>query len=78
MPSPRMPLRFSLRGTMAFAGAPNGNIVSPADSSLAPEGNSGQRFGTWLTIIAMNIVRMLLYVVGYASLILISGAASNI
>lgn len=49
----------------------NGNIVSPADSSLAPEGNSGQRFGTWLTIIAMNIVRMLLYVVGYASLIFI-------
>ncbi len=47
----------------------NGNIVSPGDPSLGE--NSGQRFGTWLSIIAMNIVRMLLYVVGYASLIFI-------
>jgi hypothetical protein len=50
----------------------NGNIVSPGDSSLGGTGSdSGARLGTWLTIIAMNIVRMLLYAVGYASLIFI-------
>lgn len=48
---------------------PGGNIVSPGDASLGSD--SGARFGTWLTIIAMNIVRMLLYTVGYASLIFI-------
>lgn len=47
----------------------NGNLKSPGDPSLG--GDTGQRFGTWLSIIAMNIVRMLLYVVGYASLIFI-------
>lgn len=47
----------------------NGNIKSPGDPSLGSD--SGKRFGTWLTIIAMNIVRMLLYVVGYASIIFI-------
>ncbi len=47
----------------------NGNIKSPADSTLGT--NSGAQFGTWLTIIAMNITRMLLYAVGYASIIFI-------
>lgn len=51
---------------------PNGNIVSPGDPSLGGTGaDSGARLGTWLTIIAMNVVRMLLYAVGYASLIFI-------
>ena len=45
----------------------DGTIKSPKDFS----GNTGEQFGTWLTVIAMNIVRMILYVVGYASLIFI-------
>jgi len=47
----------------------NGVIKSPGDTSLGKD--SGTRFATWLSIIAMNIVRMLLYVVGYASVIFI-------
>ena len=47
----------------------DGNIKSPADTSLGSD--TGKQFGTWLTIIAMNIVRMLLYIVGYVSLIFI-------
>lgn len=47
-------------------------IVSPGDESLGGAGsNSGARFGAWLTIVAMNVVRMLLFVVGYASIIFI-------
>ena len=50
----------------------NGNIVSPGDKSLGgTDSNSGARFGAWLTIVAMNVVRMLLFVVGYASIIFI-------
>lgn len=47
----------------------NGNIVSPGDPALGSD--SGARFGAWLTIVAMNVVRMLLFVVGYASIIFI-------
>lgn len=47
----------------------DGNIMSPGDSSLGND--TGHRFGKWIAIIAMNLVRMLLYVVGYASLIFI-------
>lgn len=46
-----------------------GNVLSPGDPCLGSD--SGKRFGKWLTIIAMNIVSMLLYIVGYASLIFI-------
>ncbi|USN96557.1 MAG: hypothetical protein H6797_05870 [Candidatus Nomurabacteria bacterium] len=46
----------------------DGSIKSPNEVG---SGDTGKRFGTWLTIIAMNIVDMLLYVVGYASLIFI-------
>lgn len=47
----------------------NGTILSPADPCLGSD--TGKQFGTWLTIIIMNIVRMILYVVGYVSLIFI-------
>lgn len=47
----------------------DGNIRSPGDTTLGK--TTGDRFGTWLTIVAMNVVRMILYVVGYASLIFI-------
>lgn len=43
-----------------------GGIVSPGDKDLG--GNSGARFGTWLSIIAMNVVRLILYIVGYTSI----------
>ncbi len=45
------------------------DIVSPGNKDLGDD--SGARFGTWLTIIGMNIVRLLLYIVGYVSLIFI-------
>lgn len=45
-----------------------GNIKSPTDMSGA---NTGEKLGKWVAAIAMNIVSMLLYVVGYASLIFI-------
>lgn len=44
----------------------NKSIKSPGDDSLGKD-TSG-RLGKWITIIAMNIVTMLLYVVGYVSL----------
>ncbi|HUO61872.1 MAG TPA: hypothetical protein VMT96_00265 [Candidatus Bathyarchaeia archaeon] len=44
----------------------DGSIVSPGDKSLGA--NTGDRLGTWITIIAMNLVTMLMYVVGYVSL----------
>jgi hypothetical protein len=43
-----------------------GNIKSPGDPSLGSD--TGKRFGAWAAIIAMNIVRILLYAVGYVSL----------
>ncbi|MCA9334751.1 hypothetical protein KC953_01260 [Candidatus Saccharibacteria bacterium] len=46
-----------------------GTILSPGDPCLGKD--TGEQFGKWLTIIAMNIVKMILYVVGYASLIFI-------
>ncbi len=46
----------------------DGNIKSPKDMG---GNNTGRNFGLWLSIIGMNLVRMLLYVVGYASLIFI-------
>lgn len=42
------------------------SIVSPGDKGLGS--NSGQRFGAWLSIIAMNVVRLILYIVGYTSI----------
>jgi hypothetical protein len=46
----------------------DGNIKSPNDMAGK---DTGAKFGTWATIIAMNIVRILLYAVGYVSLALI-------
>lgn len=43
-----------------------GNIQSPGDPDLGS--NTSERLGKWVTIIAMNIVTMILYVVGYVSL----------
>lgn len=45
----------------------DGTIKSPKDFS----GDTSKQFSTWLTIIAMNIVRLILYIVGYVSLIFI-------
>lgn len=45
------------------------SIMSPGDAGLAGnDASTGKRFGTWATIIAMNVVRLILYVVGYASI----------
>lgn len=43
-----------------------GNIKSPGDDSLGAD--TAGRLGKWVTIIAMNIVTIILYVVGYVSL----------
>jgi hypothetical protein len=42
----------------------NGDIKSPASMG----GDTGKSFGTWISIIALNVVAMLLYAVGYFSL----------
>ena len=43
-----------------------GGIKSPGDPSLGAD--TSTRFGKWIGIIALNLVSMLLYVVGYVSL----------
>lgn len=43
-----------------------GGVMSPGDEYLGKDTSS--RLGKWTTIIAMNIVTMILYVVGYVSL----------
>ena len=42
-----------------------GNIISPNKMSASGTGN---KLGAWITVIALNIVSMLLYAVGYVSL----------
>lgn len=50
----------------------DGNVViAPPTSPKNGTSDTGHQLGAWLAIIAMNLVRMLLYVVGYASLIFI-------
>lgn len=49
----------------------NGNIVSPNDMKTGgtdPASTTGNKLGAWITVIALNIVSMLLYAVGYVSL----------
>ena len=49
----------------------NGTIVSPNDMNTAGSdaaSATGNKLGAWITVIALNIVSMLLYAVGYVSL----------
>lgn len=43
----------------------NGNIISPAEMTGA---DTGEKFGKWAAKLAMNIVSIILYAVGYVSL----------
>lgn len=49
----------------------NGTIVSPNDMNNGGSdaaSTTGNKLGAWITVIALNIVSMLLYAVGYVSL----------
>ena len=49
----------------------DGKIKSPADMGVGADGTAegtGQKFGAWIGVIAMNIVKMIMVVVGYVSL----------
>jgi hypothetical protein len=43
-----------------------GSVMAPSDDYLGDD--TAGRLGKWVSIIAMNIVTMILYVVGYVSL----------
>lgn len=44
-------------------------IMSPTD--MPNSSNTGQQLGTWLSVIGLNIVTIILYIVGYVSLFFI-------
>ena len=54
-------------GTIKSPNEVGNGTTAPGGSEQSTTGTRG-RLGTYVTIIAMNIVRMLLYVVGYVSL----------